>query len=360
MPAPTFPFDFSLLHALPRGASVLLLGGKDTGKTTWVQETARTLVAEGKTVGLLDCDLGQSEIGSPATVGTAVALPGTPWRTLRDLKPLAQYFVGAYSPTRHVPSVCAGAVQMSRVARKHRPDLLLIDTDGWITGPSARIYKQCLVELLLPHAIVALAHGDELEPVLRAFAARDTPEIWRAAVSETTGRKTTAARTTRRAARILAALEGAQPLLLPLDEVALLGTGLGLGIPLPYHLLQFLGQSLKRPVLHAEQTSAEGLYIVTHGDGWDPAGLAAIENFFTTRSVTIVAAQKFAQLLVGLIAPSGALLGLGRIERIDFSKRTLTVLSPCRKPRAVVQIRFGSLRLSAEGRELGEVRPGEL
>ncbi len=359
MPEFSAMLDPAILRALPSGAAVLFLGGTDTGKTTCVQEAALALTAAGKTVGLLDCDLGQSEIGPPGTIGAALAVPDQPWRTLRDLPPLAAYFVGATSPTRHFSEVSVGAVQMARIARKRRPDVLLVDTDGLISGGAAHTYKRHLAELLLPHTLVALARGDELEPVLRAFSRRNTPQIQRVAVNASTRRKTTAARATQRAARFLAALEGSQPLTFSLDEVTLLGTGLGLGAPLPHHLRQFLSQSLRRPVLHAEQT-AHSLYVIVHGEGWDLSGLAAAENFFSLRSVTIVAAQKFAQLLVGLVASTGALLGLGRIERIDFDRRTLTVQSPCQKARAVAQISFGSLRLSAEGRELGALRAGEL
>ena len=50
------------LNTLPLGATVLVLGGKDTGKTTWILEAAQALTAQGKTVGLLDCDVGQSEL----------------------------------------------------------------------------------------------------------------------------------------------------------------------------------------------------------------------------------------------------------------------------------------------------------
>ena len=353
-------FGISQLNSLPRGATVLVLGGRDTGKTTWILETAQALIAEGKTVGLLDCDLGQSEIGPPGTVGAALASPGSSLRSLRDLDPLAEYFVGSTSPVRHFMEVCIGAVQMARVLRKQRPDILLVDTDGLVTGHQGRSYKLHLTELLLPHSIVALARGSELEPLLNLFTRRATPTLWRVPISDLALRKSTAARTTRRTARFLNALDGSQPLQFSLDDVTLLGTGLGLGAPLPYHLQQFISQSLQRPVLHAEQISAEGLYVVTHGDGWAPSGLAAVESFFAARSVTIVAAQKFAQLMVGLLAPNGALLGLGRIDRIDFARRILTIQSPCRKPRAVAQIRLGILRLGADGRELGEVKPGEL
>jgi polynucleotide 5'-hydroxyl-kinase GRC3/NOL9 len=348
------------LLALPRGASVLLLGGVDSGKTTWARDAVRALSGAGRTVAVVDCDLGQSEIGPPATVGAALAAPGTDPRSLRDLAFLAAYFVGAVSPARHLLDVGVGAVRMARVAKKRRPDLVLIDTDGLIGGAAARAFKRRLAELLLPQVVVALARGPELDPLLSAFSHLDAPEVWRVPVSADAGRKTPAARATRRAARFLAALADAQSLTFSLDDIALQGTWLGAGEPLPHHLNQFLARSLGRPALHAEQIPGGGLYVVLNGDGWDAAGLAAVESHFGTRSVTITAAQKFAGLLVGLISPSGAMLGLGLIERIDFPRRTLTVLTPCRKPAAVAQAWLGGLRLRPDGREIGEVRPGEV
>ena len=347
------------LLALPQGATVMLLGAADSGKTTWVRDTALALTQAGRSAAIVDCDLGQSEIGPPGTVGAALASPGTEFRSLRDLPPIAGYFIGAVSPARHLLDVCVGAVQMARVAKKRRPDIVLIDTDGFVHGNPARQFKRRLCELLLPSVVIALTRGSELDPALAAFSKLDTPNVWRIPVGGAVQRKTTAARTTRRAARFLAALDGSEPQLFSLDSVALQGTTLGTGEPLPHHLVQFLSRSLGRPALHAEQ-SGSSLYVVVNGERWDTAGLAAIEHYFSTRSVTITAAQKFAGLLVGLVSGSGVLLGIGRIERIDFSRRTLTVLTPCRKPAAVAQIWLGSLRLRADGREIGEVRPGEI
>jgi len=328
------------LLALPRGASVLLLGGTDSGKTTWTRDAVVALSGAGRAVAVVDCDLGQSEIGSPGTVGAGWAAPGTDFRSLRDLPVLAAYFVG--------------------VAKKRRPDLVLIDTDGMIGGAPARAFKRRLAELLLPSVVIALARGNELDPLLTAFARMDAPEVWRVPVHPEAGRKTPAARTTRRAARFLSALQGAQPLSFSLDEVALQGTWLGTGEPLPHHIALFLSQSLGRPVLHAERTPGGGLYVVLNGEGFDAGGLAVVESHFQTRAVSVTAAQKFARLLVGLVSGGGVLLGLGLIERIDFGRRTLSVLTPCRKPAAVAQVWLGALRLRPDGREIGEVRPGEV
>ena len=347
------------LLALPRGATVLLLGGADSGKTTWTREAVLALTGAGRSVAVVDCDLGQSEIGPPTTVGAALAAPGGDYRALRDLPSLGAYFVGVTSPMRQFLDVCVGAVQMARVAKKRRPDLVLIDTDGLIAGASARAFKRRLAELLLPQVVLALARGPELDPLLTAFSGLDTPEVWKVPVAAAVQRKTPAARATRRSARFLSALPDPQPLVFSLDDVALQGTWLGAGEPLPHHLLQFLGQSLGRPALHAERLPG-GLFVVVNGDGWNTAGLAAIESHFGTRSVTITAAQKFAHLLVGLVSSGGVLLDLGLIERIDFPRRTLTVLTPCRKPNAVAQVWLGGVRLRPDGREIGEVRPGEI
>ena len=347
------------LLALPQGATVLALGATDSGKSTWVRESALALTAAGRTVAVVDCDLGQSEIGAPGTVGMALARPGAEFRFLRDLPASAAYFVGAVSSSRHSLDICVGATQMARAAKKQKPDLVLIDTDGYVSGSEARQGKRRLCELLLPQVVVALTRGGEIDPLLAVFAHRDTPDVWRLPVSPDVQRKSPAARATRRTARFGAALDGAEPQTFSLDQAVLLGTTLGTGEPLPHHLLQFLEQSLGCPVLHAER-GVGGLFAVVGGERWNASGLSAIESHFRVRTVLVTAAQKFAGLLVGLVSSGGVLLGIGRIDRIDFPRRTLTVQTPCRKPAAVAQIWLGSLRLRADGRENGEVRPGEI
>ncbi len=347
------------LLALPRGATILVLGAPDCGKSTFVQAAVSALTQAGRSVAAVDCDLGQSEIGPPGTIGAARAEAGAEFRFLRDLPVAASYFVGAISPNRHTLDVCAGAVQVTRAIKKSRPDFVLVDTDGYVQGREARQFKQKLCEMLLPQVVVALSRGSELDPLLLAFRNRDFPDLWRVPTAAAAQRKTPAARATRRTARFLAALDGAAPLVFSMDTVALLGTALGTGEPQPFHLLQFLSRSLGRPALHAERTGGH-LSVIVSGETWDTSGLAAVETYFGVRTVSVTAAQKFAGLLVGLVSSGGQLLGIGRIDRIDFGRRTLTVVSACRKPGAVAQIWFGSLRLRADGRENGEVKPGEI
>ncbi len=350
------------MQTLPPGATLLLLGAPDTGKTTWAAAAVRALLESGKTVAVLDCDLGQSEIGPPGTVGAALAEPKgeAPPRALRDLSPLALYFVGATSPARHALDWCVGACQMARVAKKRRPDLLLVDTCGWTQGAAAVTAKRRLCELLLPHAVYAFTRGAELNPLLHAFAHLSAPTLHRIAPSPEVGRKTPAARSTRRAARFLSALDGAREITLPWDAVALLGTRLGSGDPLPRHIQQFIGTTLRLPTLHAETLPGGEVYAVVNGERWDASGLAALEGHFHTSAVTVVPAQRFAGLYVGLVSASGALLDIGLLARLDFDARTITLRTPCRRPAAIAQVWCGTLRLRPDGRERGDLRPGEI
>ncbi len=350
------------LAALPTGATALLFGATDTGKTTFAFAAAMALSQAGHSVALLDGDLGQSEIGPPGTVGAAFLEAGRaePVRAGRDLSFLAAYFVGATTPARHLLETAVGLCQMARVAKKRRPDVLLADTAGWVQGPAARRLARHTAELLLPQTILAFQRGDELEPLLRAFSNLKTPEVLRVVPGEDVVRKTPAARATRRAARFAAALAGASEITLSLDDVPLWGTELGQAPPLPHHVQKFVANSLRVPVLHAEQGSSGSVYVVTDGDRWDAGGLGTLEGHFKTKSVTMVPAQKFAGLLVGLVSPQGALLDIGLIARLDPAHRVLTILTVCRRPAAIAQVWFGSVLLRPDGRELGSLRPGEV
>ncbi len=367
MPSPDISPPLSIpeaLHALsqlPSGSAVLLLGDTDTGKTTFVREAFRLLSPE-RSLALVDCDLGQSEVGLPGTISAAMIGRGQ-WaeaKSLRELKPLSSYFVGAVSPSRHLLEVCVGACQMARVARKSRPELMLIDTCGFVAGGAAVSLKRRLAELLLPHTIVAFTRGAELDPLLQVFAHLKRPHLLQVSVPADLPRKTPISRATRRASRFHAALQNAQEITLDWDAVAMLGTRLGTGTPLAHHLGQFISQSLRLPVLHAEKSSDGRLLVVVNGDGGDPAGLSAVESYFRAGRVTVVSARRFAGLLVGLINASGALLEIGIIRRIDFVRRTLTLLTVCKKPGAIAQIWCGSLRLRPDGREAGEIKPGDI
>ncbi len=141
----------------------MLIGGLDTGKTTVALLAVRQALAEGKTVALVDADVGNSTVGPPACVGLKV------FRSLADLESLHQpdglHFVGSISPSRLVlQQVVATAVMVGQA--KELADVVIIDTTAVATGVAGETLKYHKTELCQPEKVVALQRGEEMEPVV--------------------------------------------------------------------------------------------------------------------------------------------------------------------------------------------------
>ncbi|MBC8134275.1 MAG: hypothetical protein H8F28_00105, partial [Fibrella sp.] len=114
------------IQSLPAGASVLLLGGTDTGKTTFAALVARSLAEDSERIAVVDADIGQSEIAPPGTVGVAWARSDA--ERLSDLKPAGTFFVGSFSASTLPLEHATATLQAVRHARERNAERILIDT----------------------------------------------------------------------------------------------------------------------------------------------------------------------------------------------------------------------------------------
>lgn len=163
-------------EAIARAAaatSVLLIGGMDTGKSTLAVAIARKALAAGRSVALVDADIGNSTIGPPTCVGLKLL------RTEMDLDDRSTadrlHFVGGISPDRLVLQQVIATTALAQ-AGALEAELVIVDTTGTISGVIGQTLKYHKVELIRPDLVVALQRGGELEPVigmLRRFFATD-------------------------------------------------------------------------------------------------------------------------------------------------------------------------------------------
>jgi polynucleotide 5'-hydroxyl-kinase GRC3/NOL9 len=144
----------------------MLIGGLDSGKSTFGRTIARAGLEAGRAVAYLDADLGQKVVGPP----TAVTL-----RQLRGLQDLesaslsradAMYFVGANSPQGQLLPLVVGSGLMLAQAVDEGADLVVVDTSGLVSGVYGQILKYHKVELLQPDVVIGLQRGEELDPLL--------------------------------------------------------------------------------------------------------------------------------------------------------------------------------------------------
>lgn len=355
------------IAALPEGSRILLIGGTDTGKTTFARGAINFLAGERAiAAALVDCDIGQSEIGPPGTIGIAVVRPGDerlPVASLHSLPLLDAAFVGATAPPGHLLAMLSGAVRMASVAERDLDGRgrVLIDTSGFIAGPAARALLHAMGQALDPALILGFARADELAPILDLFGHIAAPPV--VAVirpGQEAGRKTAAVRATRRTARLAHFLAGASPIAVPWDSVDLVNSPLGAGAPLAPHLLKFIGNVLGSQCLYGERAADGALYAILERTPAKTGGLGALEEQFKTRHIAIVPRGHFQGLICGLAGPRREFLGIGLIQQVDTIRREFTVLTPVRRAEAVAQVTLGVVRARPDGREIGSIRPGSV
>lgn len=169
-----------------RPRSVLLLGASDTGKTTLLEELLKTGEG-GAPIAVVDCDVGQSRLGPPTTVGWGLVTPPFPGWPRIAVRGIA--FTGAVSPEGNLETFLDAVARMVRAARQAAPRLL-VDTTGLVSGELGQAVKTRKVALLKPELILAIQQDRELEPILAACSSipttrlRPSPQVIRRSLSQ--------------------------------------------------------------------------------------------------------------------------------------------------------------------------------
>jgi len=153
----------AIAREVSRSGMAMLMGSVDTGKTTLALQSARLAIGAGRTVALVDADVGNSTVGPPACVGLKVL------RTLEDIDnvhtPDRLHFVGTITPARLVLQQVVATVAMVDKARA-LADLVILDTTAVVSGVAGETLKYHKAELCRPDKVVALQRGGEMEPVV--------------------------------------------------------------------------------------------------------------------------------------------------------------------------------------------------
>ncbi|HEX9822204.1 MAG TPA: Clp1/GlmU family protein [Methylomirabilota bacterium] len=252
------------LAAAAAARVTLVLGANDTGKSTLVARLAGALAERGRSVGVVDADLGQSDVGPPTTVGLGRVRRSI--ERLADAELLGVEFLGVTSPATCLRETADATARQVRRALDAGDQHVLVDTSGLVEGRFGQALKRLKIERVAPDVLLVLQRADECEPLLGVLAGAPRPAIVRLPAAPT-ARRSAAVRRLARQRSLETYLAGAVPVTLDLARV------------------------VARPA---------------------PAGrgLVAIEA---------------AGALVGLDARDGRTLGLGWISAVDVGQARLTV-----------------------------------
>jgi polynucleotide 5'-hydroxyl-kinase GRC3/NOL9 len=350
------PWDAALERAAARPQTIALVGGPDTGKTTFALALGNRLAGEGARVALVDADVGQSSVGPPGTVG--LALFHQPVAAASELRPAGLAFVGDVAPDTNLLAVALGTASLARRAAERGAQWVVVDTSGLVSGRLGERLKLAKLHALQPAVTLVFRRGGDLERLVTLLGDAGAGEVLSVIPAPGVRRKSPPYRRAQRERLWARAFHGAAAHEFSAAAVQVVNAWPFTGRELPAHYLRFASEALGTEVLHGEETG-DGIWFCTVGRA-DRRGYALLQEQFRRRTILTAPETAFRDLLVGLVGQEGRLLGIGSLARIHFARGLLEVITPVAADDAVRQIWFGRVRVRPDGIELGRLRPGEM
>ncbi len=143
---------------------IIVIGGVDSGKSTFCTFLANSFFKNGLEANLIDADIGQSDVGPPATIGLA-HMNGY-INSLNFLKVTKLFFIGDTAPNQVIDKVIFGIKRISDYVESSKFPLI-INTDGWIIGPEAINYKRKILNVICPDLILGIGEVNNFEKIIR-------------------------------------------------------------------------------------------------------------------------------------------------------------------------------------------------
>jgi polynucleotide 5'-hydroxyl-kinase GRC3/NOL9 len=198
---------------------LMVVGGPDTGKSTFVRWLFEQLVEMGRSVALLDGDVGQSGWGPPTMMTLGLLREGI--QNPHELPERVHWFVGDTSPRGHMLPLVVGAGRLARRALEGGAGVVLMDTTGMVDRSVGGVaLKHALVDELQPATLFAFQRQDELAPILEPLQRLPRPQLVRLHVPDAVQRRSTEARQAHRAEAFRRHFRGAHLLRIRLRDLA--------------------------------------------------------------------------------------------------------------------------------------------
>jgi polynucleotide 5'-hydroxyl-kinase GRC3/NOL9 len=329
--------------------TAMVLGTVDSGKSSFCTYLINKALREKQKVAILDGDLGQSDIGPPSTV--AYSFVTKPLTDLFNLRAKNAFFIGETSPSGATGKVMEGLTSLKREISANNPELIVINTDGWVEGECAVSYKVQLVSELGPDVIFCIQQKDELTPLSNMI------ERFRKVLVESPSairQRDTERRRSLRELGYIKYLRNAKVLSLSLNWLKVEGNEL-FGIR---KTRMSMSQSSKvygllgmRP-LHLSEFG-DKMYVVIGRRRWiESENIKKVEEF-TKKKVIVTRKGDEEGLLTGMYDADRKFLGIGIVQEVDYVRKALKMYTPVSEEVSILSL--GKVRLDKNMKEIPAV-----
>ena len=331
--------------SLKKPVTVMVMGGVDSGKTSFCTFLANEALRKKWKTGVIDADLGQSDVGPPSTIGFNFV--SEPVKDLFEIKAENACFVGLTSPSGAVNKVIEGLTELKNRVMEADVDFLIVNTDGWVDGEDAAKYKIQLTKTVSPSVVVGIRQEDELTPILTAlkeanFLSIDSPRLVQ--------RRNREKRKILRELSYKKYLKQAKVQSFALYWVKVEDSLLGAGSPLAPGRMEKIRNLLGARPIYSEETLTTIFIVLRKNRSVTEEQIKEIEESFGKRAKVIKEGEEEG-LLVGLQDELGKFLGIGILCGVDYKRKVMKVYTPINEN--VSTIRFGQIKLDENGREIG-------
>ncbi len=339
----------------------MVVGPVDSGKTTLVTFLANELTERGLRVGIVDADVGQSDVGPPAVVSLGVV--EEPVHDLGEVDMRWGYFVGSITPSGHLLQTTVGVRRMVDKALDEDVDAVLIDTSGMVHGGPARALKLHKVDAVRPTHVAVLNKEGEVSHIVRMLRAYENLDLRELTVPEAVRETEREDRRRFRIKMLRDFFEDREDVTLDLDEVSIQRSFLGSGEPFepgPEVVGVVKAVSGVEPeIVHAERCPDAIVLVVKENAGRiiGKGGryVKEIKRVLRVREFIVVNEDELEGILVGLCDDEG-LVGLGVLKGVDFDRGEMEVTARFIRDGEPKVVQMGSMKVDPETGEHERLR----
>jgi len=334
-----------------KGFKALVIGDIDVGKSSFTLYIANILSSNNLRIGIIDSDIGQSDIGPPGTIGLGIL--DKPVYSYGEIKLCDAYFIGDKTPSGHLLPMVLGTMNMVNKAFKYGVDGVIINTTGLVYGGIGRVLKKYKIEAIEPSHIYVIMRENELKNLIRYLGIEN-----RVRYIETPSNILKKKRSYRREFRKIKMDNFFNPpknYTYRLDDLKIENTILGAVSRDEYTLKNVYNLIGLRPV--ASYIDRDDIYLIFN-DILSKTDYLKIYNKLKDKfnNIRIISLNKLKGLLIGLYDDNG-FIGVGRLFKIDLNKRIIKFTSR-ESDKIVKRIIFGYLILDDDFNEIGSMKPG--
>ena len=332
------------LLSIDKPVIVMIIGGVDTGKTSFGTFLVNSAVKMNLKTGIIDADLGQSDVGPPSTIGFNIV--SEPINDLFEVDVKDAIFVGSTSPSGVLDEVTFGINYIKDKLVADGVDFIVINTDGWIREKAAE-YKTKLVKSIAPSAIVGMQAENELDEILDNLVNSKVLVIKSPKLIHPRNRET---RKQLRELSYRKYMKGAKIQSLSFKWVKVRNSILGSGSPLHHNLLNILCNMLGVRIVYSEKSVNDVLVVLKKSEKIPEKRIKKAEQY-CGKAIKVLWEGDEKGLLVGLLDDQNHFLGIGILDQVDYKRKILKIYTPVKMK--ISSLIFGHVKLNRNFQEIG-------